>query len=245
MQTRFDDSALFYASGQIDEKNHYVALSIHDEKVAIQINLGDGPVEDYIGDKVNNNKWHNLTVTLQEKTVTVHLDHTTQTYEVPGEAKFVCIDPEIYICGGPDLYKMKGLKSFNNFAGNLKYVYYNDVSILYELKQNNPKVHYIGVLDPEFEEIDIEVIPITYPFATSHIWWPLNQSLSLNLIFDFKTAKNMAVLAYSQIASGQGYWEVRTLIDSYMRHNINVVDQTFEFFFLRCNIYAPVFVEME
>ncbi|CAH2242739.1 jg11897 [Pararge aegeria aegeria] len=208
-KTRFDDSALFYASGQIDDKHHYIALSIHLEKIAIQIDLGDGPVEDYLGDKVNNNRWHNLTVILQEKTVFVYLDDIRATYEVPGDAKYVCIDPEIYICGGPDLHKMKGLKSFNNFAGNLKYVYYNDVSILYELKQNNPKVHYIGVLDPEFEEIDIEVIPITYPFATSHIWWPLNQTNSINLIFDFKTSKNMAVLAYSQITSGQGYWEVR------------------------------------
>ncbi|XP_048487493.1 contactin-associated protein-like 4 [Plutella xylostella] len=208
-KTRFDDSALFYASGQIDDKHHYIALSIHNESIAIQIDLGDGPIEDYIGEKVNNNKWHNLTVILNEKTVIVHLDHKTEVYEIPGDAKFLCIDPEIYICGGPDLHKMKGLKSFNNFAGNLKYVYYNDVSILYELKQNNPKVHYIGVLDPEFEDIDIEVIPITYPFATSHIWWPLNQSHSINLIFDFKTSKNMAVLAYSQITSGQGYWEVR------------------------------------
>ncbi|XP_050669138.1 axotactin isoform X2 [Leptidea sinapis] len=208
-KTRFDDSALFYASGQIDDKHHYIALSIHQEKVAIQIDLGDGPVDDSLGSKVNNNMWHNITVILQENQVFVYLDDISATYEVPGNAKFVCIDPEIYICGGPDLYKMKGLKSFNNFAGNLKYVYYNDVSILYELKQNNPKVHYIGVLDPEFKEIDIEVIPITYPFATSHIWWPLNTSNSINLIFDFKTSKNMAVLAYSQITSGQGYFEVR------------------------------------
>ncbi|RVE50628.1 hypothetical protein evm_004752 [Chilo suppressalis] len=208
-KTRFDDSALFYASGQIDDKHHYIALSIHQERLAIQIDLGDGPVEDYIGEKVNNNRWHNITVILQENIVIVYLDDVTRTYEVPGNARYVCIDPEIYICGGPDLHKMKGLKSFNNFAGNLKYVYYNDVSILYELKQNNTKVHYIGVLDPEFEEIDIELIPITYPFATSHIWWPLNQTNSINLKFDFKTSKNMAVLAYSQITSGQGYWEVR------------------------------------
>ncbi|XP_041986307.1 contactin-associated protein-like 5 isoform X2 [Aricia agestis] len=208
-KTRFDDSALFYASGQIDDKHHHIALSIHKEKVAIRIDLGDGPVEDYIGNKVNNNRWHNITIIIQEKQVLTYLDDIVAKYEMPGDAKFVCIDPEIYICGGPDLHKMKGLKSFNNFAGNLKYVYYNDVSILYELKQNNPKVHYIGQLDAEFEEVDIEVIPITYPFATSHIWWPLNQSNSMNLIFDFKTTKNMAVLAYSQITTGQGYWEIR------------------------------------
>ncbi|XP_063382672.1 axotactin isoform X1 [Cydia fagiglandana] len=211
-KTRFDDSALFYASGQIDDKHHYIALSVHQRKVAFQIDLGDGPIDDYIGHNVNDNQWHNLTVTLHEKILVVYLDGVIETYETPGEAKFVYIDPEIYLGGGPDLHKMKGLKSFNNFAGNLKYVYYNDVSILYVLKQNNPKVHYIGALDPEFEEIDIEVIPITYPFATSHIWWPVhNNTHSFNLIFEFKTSKNMAVLAYSETAtaSGQGYWEVR------------------------------------
>lgn len=69
--------------------------------------------------------------------------------------------------GGPDLNKKKGLVSNNNFAGSLKYVYYNDVSILYELKKGNSKVHYIGVLQPEFEESDVEVIPITYPLVTN------------------------------------------------------------------------------
>lgn len=176
--------------------------------MVVQIDLGDGPIEDYLGQNVNDNTWHNITIIHQDTMLNIYLDNITELYEVPGYARHLCIDPEIYICGGPDLHKMKGLKSFNNFAGNLKYVYYNDVSILYELKQNNPKVHYIGILDPEFEDIDIEVIPITYPFATSHIWWPLNESNSLNLSFDFKTSKNMAVLAYSQITSGQAYWEV-------------------------------------
>lgn len=42
------------------------------------------------------------------------------------------------------LFLISGLASNNNFAGSLKYVYYNDISVLYELKNKNPKVHYIG-----------------------------------------------------------------------------------------------------
>jgi hypothetical protein len=94
--------------------------------------------------------------------------------------------------------------------GSLKYVFFNDKSIIYELKRSNPMVHYIGVLEPEYYEDDVEVIPITYPFAGSHIWWPINSTDSLKLNFDFKSSKSIAVVASGDIKSesGPGYWEV-------------------------------------
>ena len=72
-------------------------------------------------------------------------------------------------------------------------------------------VHYIGVLEPEYYEDYVEVIPITYPFAGSHIWWPIIGSESLNLNFDFKSSETKAVVASGDIKSerGPGYWEVR------------------------------------
>jgi len=92
----------------------------------------------------------------------------------------------------------------------LKYVFFNDKSIIYELKRSNPMVHYIGVLEPEYYEADVEVIPITYPFAESHIWWPVERTDSLKLNFDFKSSKSIAVVASGDIKSshGVGFWEV-------------------------------------
>lgn len=108
--------------------------------------------------------------------------------------------------------KKKGLASNNNFAGSFKYVFYNDISVLYELKKGNPKVHYIGSLKAEFAEKSVNVIPITYPFATSHIWWQLEDDHNLNLKFDFKSSKNSAILAYGVfktiIDNINGYWEL-------------------------------------
>lgn len=173
------------------------------------MDFGDGPIQCYIGYQVNSNHWNNLTIYHHYNTVRISLDEEVILFDIPGQSHHLYIDPEIYIGGGPELHKRKGLLSDNNFAGNLKYVFYNDISILYELTKGNPKVHYIGVLEPEFYESDVDVIPITYPFASSHIWWPIN-SESLNLTFDFKSSRNMAVLAYSDVvtASGVGYWEV-------------------------------------
>lgn len=96
--------------------------------------------------------------------------------------------------------------------GSLKYVFFNDISILYELKRGNPKVHYIGFLSPELTETEVDMIPITLPFPSSHIIWPVRSIDSLSLMFDFKSHKHMAILVSSLVTtSGQnssGFWEV-------------------------------------
>lgn len=79
-----------------------------------------------------------------------------------------------------------------------------------------------GVLEAEFYEADVEVIPMTYPFATSHIWWPINQAEELNIKFDFRSSRTTAVLAYSDVTTpkGSGFWEVCSLTYlSVLRHH--------------------------
>lgn len=49
--------------------------------------------------------------------MTVSLDYETQILEIPGDNHYMIIDPEIYIGGGPELHKKRGLMSYNNFAG--------------------------------------------------------------------------------------------------------------------------------
>lgn len=77
--------------------------------------------------------------------------------------------------------------------GSLKYVFYNDISIIYELNKNNPKVHYIGILRPEFYESDVRIIPITFPFSASHIWWHNDHVDSLSLSFHFKVRPEVSL----------------------------------------------------
>ena len=210
-QTRWDDSVLFYASGEIEGTAHYVAASIINKKVHVELDFGHGAkISTVMGDDVSTNQWNNLTIFHNNSMVHVSLDYEVKVLEVPGNNYNMIIDPEIYIGGGPELQKKKGLVSYNNFAGVLKYVFFNDKSIIYELKRMNPMVHYIGVLKPEYYEADVDVIPITYPFAGSHIWWPVESTDSLRLNFDFKSSKPVAVVASGDVKSeqGMGYWEV-------------------------------------
>ncbi|XP_023314023.1 uncharacterized protein LOC106648034 isoform X2 [Trichogramma pretiosum] len=215
-KTKWDDSALFYASGEIDGTAHYVAASIVNGSVAVELDFGhNAKLSTTLGHHVTMNYWNNLTIFHNVSVVYVSLNGDVKILDVPGDNFNMYIDPEIYIGGGPELHKKQGLVSTNNFAGSLKYVFFNDKSIIYELKRSNPMVHYIGVLEPEYYEDDVEVIPITYPFAGSHIWWPINSLDTLNLNFDFKSSKPIAVVASGDVKSegGPGYWELRVVND--------------------------------
>ncbi|XP_036336765.1 uncharacterized protein LOC118746897 isoform X1 [Rhagoletis pomonella] len=214
-RTQFDDSALFYASGE-SLKHQYIAASIKNQSIHVEMDFGDSVMSTVLTDELTRSNWHNLTIHHERRTVRIILDQQMKILEIPATSSGnLLFDPEIYFGGGPDLHKKKGLHSQNNFVGSLKYVYYNDVSILYELHKSNPKVHYHGVLEAEFQENEVNVIPITYPFATSHIWWPINHAEEFNIKFDFRSSRTAAVLAYSDVttASGNGYWEIRLASD--------------------------------
>ncbi|XP_059608344.1 axotactin [Phlebotomus argentipes] len=209
-KTRFDDSALFYGSGET-LKHQYIGASIKNHSVYVEMDFGDGVISVVLGSDLTSHYWHNLTILHHYHEVHLILDDQYKIIDIPGSVQNLLFDPEIYFGGGPELNKKKGLVSKNNFAGSLKYVFYNDVSILYELKKGSPKMHYIGILEPEFYEADVEVIPMTYPFATSHIWWPINHTNEISIRFEFKSARTVAHLAYSEVETdqGPGFWEIR------------------------------------
>jgi hypothetical protein len=135
--------------------------------------------------------------------------------------------------------------SYNNFVGCLKYAFFNDISILFELKKGNPKVHYIGVLEPELYETNVDVIPITLPFPSSYIWWPNRQSGNFTLKFAFKSSRSMAVLASSSVktATGNGYWEVSifTLLLANCQSRVRILAFVHYFFFLEIDTEALSF----
>ncbi|KAJ8981076.1 hypothetical protein NQ317_007213 [Molorchus minor] len=212
-KTRFDNSALLYAAGGEHLLDHYIAASIFNNTVFVEVNFGEEPVLTILGQTPDFKlyQWNNLTIFHENDRIHLILNDEKVTMNISGN-HLLYIDPEIYIGGGPELQKKTGLKSTNDFVGSLKYIFYNDISIIYELNKNNPKVHYIGILRPEFYEADVKEIPITFPFSSSHIWWHNNHTDSLSLFFNFKASSNLSVIASSEAQTGI-YWEVRLVND--------------------------------
>jgi len=83
-----------------------------------------------LGDYVTSDHWNNLTIFHNGSLVFVSLDDEVKVLEVPGEYYNMIIDPEIYIGGGPELQKKKGLQSHNNFAGRPNFAMSKNVLIL-------------------------------------------------------------------------------------------------------------------
>ncbi|CAG9767385.1 unnamed protein product [Ceutorhynchus assimilis] len=213
-KTRFDDSALLYAAGGDHGIDHYIAASIFNNTVYVVMDFGEtNPVTVILGQTPDFklHEWNNFTIFHEHEKIHLILNDEIKSINITGKP-LLYIDPEIYIGGGPELQKKTGLKSTNNFVGSLKYVFYNDISIMYELNKNNPKVHYIGILRPEFYESDVKIIPITFPFSASHIWWHNDHVDTLSLSFHFKASSNLSVIASSEAQTGL-YWEVRVVND--------------------------------
>jgi len=120
---------LFYASGEIDGTPHYIAASIINESVHVELDFGhNSNISTMLGDYVTSDHWNNLTIFHNGSSVFVSLDDEVKVLEVPGENSDMIIDPEIYIGGGPELYKKKGLLSHNNFAGFIRLLTLSDTN---------------------------------------------------------------------------------------------------------------------
>lgn len=112
---------MFYASGEIDGTPHYVAACIINGSVYVELDFGhNSKISTMLGDYVTSDHWNNLTIFHNGSLVFVSLDDDVKVLEIPGENYNMIIDPEIYIGGGPELQKKKGLLSYNNFAGLTK-----------------------------------------------------------------------------------------------------------------------------
>jgi hypothetical protein len=109
-QTWFDDSALFYASGE-PYLHHYIAVSLLNDTVHVEIDFGDGAVSTTMGRGLITNHWNNFTIDHHHSKIIVHLNDESKALKLPGPNYYLYIDPEIYIGGGPELQRKKGSPS--------------------------------------------------------------------------------------------------------------------------------------
>ena len=107
LQTFFDDSALFYASGE-PYLHHYVAVSLLNGTVHVEVDFGVGVVSTTIGQGLLSNHWNNFTIAHRHSRIIVHLNDESKELQLPGPNYYLYIDPEIYIGGGPELHRKKG-----------------------------------------------------------------------------------------------------------------------------------------
>ena len=113
-----------------------------------------------------------------------------------------------------------GLQVTQNFVGCIKNVYINEVSLLYELANQNPAVVYHGggSSNPDFICEEVVNIPLSFPSARSRLMLDATEEMKqyFEIEFDFKTVRNNAILLYASLMDVDtsfefnfGYFEVR------------------------------------
>lgn len=101
------------------------------KSVYIEVDFGhNSSIQTTLGNYVTTNLWNNLTIFHNGSLLHVSLNDESKILEIPGENYNMIIDPEIYIGGGPELHKKKGLISHNNFAGNYRTNYHSSIRLI-------------------------------------------------------------------------------------------------------------------
>jgi hypothetical protein len=91
-KTWFDDSILFYASGET-LKPQYIGVSLKNNATFVEMDFGDGPMNCTLGSDLASNYWHNVTILHDHKTVKIILDR--EHLKVFENAKNFLFDPEV------------------------------------------------------------------------------------------------------------------------------------------------------
>ncbi|XP_063593453.1 axotactin-like isoform X3 [Penaeus indicus] len=109
-KTKFADSILFYASSEHPEKQYITASITRAGTIYVEVDLGEGPAGVEVGENVNSNLWHTLTLVHQHEKIQVIFNHRTEaTIVIPGEIRYFHLDPDFYVGNAPDLTRYCGL----------------------------------------------------------------------------------------------------------------------------------------
>lgn len=106
VQTRVDDSMLFYAAGEIPIHNH-VSVTINEGRLLLSIDLGRAegeadhePITFVMGKGLTDGIDHVLTINHFERRISVQLDNLVKEINITGVNYHFYFDPDIYIGGG-------------------------------------------------------------------------------------------------------------------------------------------------
>ncbi|KAK3852254.1 hypothetical protein Pcinc_041148, partial [Petrolisthes cinctipes] len=89
----------------------YLAVTLTaSNTIYVEANFGSGAVSDEVGRDLNHMTWNTLTLVHQHNTIQIYLNSALEsTLVVPGDIRYLHLDPDIYIGNAPNLTRYCGL----------------------------------------------------------------------------------------------------------------------------------------
>ncbi|CAH1775534.1 unnamed protein product [Owenia fusiformis] len=203
-KTIHKDGILFYGSGTDPHPSHIV-MSLKDGVAVVSILFTHDLALDLmfkLGQNLNDNKWHSLTLIHHHHQVNVTLDGRNVTHVMDESEHFhVHLDPVVYI-GGIKQSAISGVMTTPRtpFIGCLRNVYYNDISILEQVRLRNPSSDYFGTKIQYGCQV-IDDVSITFPSTKSMLKLPIDSLSVLQMSLEFRTLKSDGIMLYTEIKS--------------------------------------------
>ncbi|XP_036355728.1 contactin-associated protein-like 4 [Octopus sinensis] len=199
-KTERNTGILLYAVGGSPTYSHIIAL-LNSGFVNVSISSDNVDYDFSISvemDKDRLHGWHNLTLVHQGPVMYVHLDDKTVQKTVQN---YLNLDPHVYFGGGKNFVKTKGLEVTQNFIGCLRNIYFNDKSILYDLRYGKGSTQYHGGTAVSYGCNSIRNIPLSFPRVGTMLTLenPVKDDLDIQL--EFRTIKDTAVLLYATLST--------------------------------------------
>ena len=151
-----------------------------------------------LGNKLSDNKWHEVKIDRNQRTVDLTVDKLKSQATVPGFNVRLDLDTFMYV-GGLDksMSAYHGALNAPNFNGCMKNLYFDNENIFYsarDIRHSDYKTY--GPL--RFNCSSPEYIPVSFPSPGTHLTLGRNYPKNFTVNLSFRTYDGNGVLVYKQ-----------------------------------------------
>lgn len=185
-----------------------------------------------LGDNLSDNKWHEIKVHRNQKTVDLAIDKLKRRTTVQGDNVRLDLDTTLYV-GGLDETASDYDDSLTtpNFNGCMKNLYFNHNDIFYRVEMEQSDYNKHG--DVRFNCSSVEYAPVNFPSPDSYLKVTSRSPKTFKVDLSFRTYEGDGVLVYKSNRVSKMYLmlisgnlELQIQMGSNPAIRINSVDET-------------------
>ncbi|XP_077521803.1 neurexin 1 [Amblyomma americanum] len=199
-----------------------LVLSLENARLKVAYNLGDGNKIFYVGQALDDDRWHSVQLDRRGHRVQLKLDSDTTTGEIRGE--HVTLEVRTVHVGG---VTREGphfpARDLPGFVGHMQQLHLNGQPLFEMARQGHiPNLQMTAQLGPQGEPAQLHQ-PVTFRSRLAFVGLPqLKAYSSMHLHFQFKTLEPSGLLLYNA-GKGQDFVAVE-LVDGHLHYQFNLGD---------------------